>query len=250
MADINILGVHVDVTDKGELQKSVLASSRLQRKDVYAYVNVHAVNLAQRDANFRNFLNDALSAYCDGEGVRLGARLLGRFLPPRIVLTYWIWDLCRFFEENDLSVFFLGGKEDVVERAVKVVTLRHPRLNVKGWHHGYFTKEGPENDRVVEMISGAAPNVLFVGFGMPLQEHWIQQNLSRLTVNAVFPAGSMIDYTAGVKKYAPRWMTSHGLEWLHRFLMDPWRLWRRYLIGNPLFVLRVVRQRLTQGLER
>ena len=249
MPDVKILGVHVDITDKGELQKAVLYSARLKRKDVYAYVNVHAINIAQKDKQFRQFINSAFSSYCDGEGVRVGARILGRTLPPRIVLTYWIWDLCSACADNALSVFFLGGKEDVVERAAASLQERYPSLRISGYHHGYFEKNGEENDRVLEIINRARPNVLFVGFGMPLQEHWIAQNIARLQVNAVFPAGSMIDYTAGRRKYAPRWMTRHGMEWCYRLMKEPWRLWRRYLIGNPLFILRVVGQRIRWGAQ-
>jgi N-acetylglucosaminyldiphosphoundecaprenol N-acetyl-beta-D-mannosaminyltransferase len=220
---------------------------REKRKDVFAYVNVNAVNIAQKDAGFRDFLNGSFAAYCDGEGVRLGARILGSFLPPRIVLTYWIWDLCALCAGSGLSMFFLGGRETVVAQAVTAARERYPRLHIAGAHHGYFEKSGPENERVVELINGAKPNVLFVGFGMPLQEHWIMDNLQRLEVNAVFPSGSMIDYTAGTRKYAPRWMAGHGMEWCYRLAREPGRLWRRYLIGNPLFLIRIVRQRLYGG---
>ena len=247
MADVDILGVRVDITDHRALLEDVLSTLREHRKDVFAYVNVHAVNLAQHDERFRQFLNSAHAAYCDGEGVRLGARIVGSYLPPRIVLTYWIWDLCALCAANDFSVFLLGGREEVVGQAAGALRAKVPGLSIAGSHHGYFAKSGPENDRVVELINRAKPNALFVGFGMPLQERWIADNLSRLDVNAVFPSGSMIDYTAGVKKYAPQWMARHGMEWCYRFSKEPLRLWRRYLIGNPLFLIRILRQRARKG---
>jgi len=95
---------------------------------------------------------------------------------------------------------------------------------------------------VLASIRSANPDLLFVGFGMPLQGEWIQTNLADLAVPAILPCGSMIEYASGRKALAPAWMSNHGLEWLFRLIQEPRRLWKRYLLGNPLFFLRVVRQ--------
>jgi N-acetylglucosaminyldiphosphoundecaprenol N-acetyl-beta-D-mannosaminyltransferase len=118
---------------------------------------------------------------------------------------------------------------------------------IVGWHHGYFDKEGPENDRIVEMVGRVKPNLLFVGFGMPLQEHWIRANFERLSANAILPAGSMIEYASGQKATAPHWMAENGFEWLFRLVQEPGRLWGRYILGNPLFMLRIIMQFIRQG---
>jgi N-acetylglucosaminyldiphosphoundecaprenol N-acetyl-beta-D-mannosaminyltransferase len=146
-------------------------------------------------------------------------------------------------------MFLLGGSVEVTERAVKVIRDRYPRLSIVGAHHGFFPHRGKENDKVVEMIRSSAPNILFVGFGMPMQERWIRDNMSRLKVNAILPAGSMLEYAAGAKSVAPGWMSGSGLEWLYRLFQEPGRLWFRYLIGNPIFFLRVFRE-LARGGER
>ena len=86
------------------------------------------------------------------------------------------------------------------------------------------------------------PDLLIVGFGMPLQERWIEANWPALSTRIALPVGAAIDYLAHETPRAPSWMTNHGLEWLGRLLIEPRRLWRRYLIGNPLFVARVVAQ--------
>jgi N-acetylglucosaminyldiphosphoundecaprenol N-acetyl-beta-D-mannosaminyltransferase len=88
---------------------------------------------------------------------------------------------------------------------------------------------------------------VFVGFGMPLQEYWIDDNREALRAGIVLPAGSMIDYIAGAKRQTPAWMANNGLEWLYRLAKEPRRLWRRYLIGNPLFLLRILVQRIRSG---
>jgi N-acetylglucosaminyldiphosphoundecaprenol N-acetyl-beta-D-mannosaminyltransferase len=250
MAKCRIAGVEVDIISKDRLQESIQESVRLQRRDVYAYVNIHAINLAQENDGFLDVLNSASVVYCDGEGVRLGARLLGTRLPPRVVLTYFVWELWSACEQHGTTVFLLGGKRGVAEEAVAIMRKRFPRLVIAGCHHGYFEKTGPESDRVVSLVNSVRPNILFVGFGMPVQEQWIGRNLAALHVNAILPCGSMIDYAAGRKSLAPAWMSGHGMEWLYRLLQEPGRLWKRYLVGNPLFMIRVFRQRVAGWKEK
>ncbi|MEW6511513.1 MAG: WecB/TagA/CpsF family glycosyltransferase [Bacteroidota bacterium] len=247
MPELTLLGVRVDAFDRDTLEEAILADAAKKECRIYEYINVHALNLACDDPRFRDALNSATVTYCDGEGVRVGARVLGRRLPPRTVLTYWIWDLCRRFQEEGRSVYFLGGHDEVVRKAVDLLRQRFPALKIAGWHHGYFAKPGEESRRIVDDINRAGPDVLFVGFGMPVQEFWIAEHRTRLSVGVILPAGSMIDYIAGTRTPAPAWMAGHGLEWLYRLCREPGRLWRRYLLGNPLFLLRVIAQRIRSG---
>ena len=238
----NILGVYLDVIDRNGLHQAIGSSVAGGGRDVYAYANIHAINLAQQFPRVKSFFNSAHVVYCDGEGVRLGARLLGFALPPRVVLTYWVWELCALCVERGFSVYFLGAHDDVIRLAAGNAARRFPQLKIKGWHHGYFEKQGPENESVIRTIHDAAPDILLVGFGMPVQEDWIEMNRARLNVHAILPAGSLFDYMAGTKSIAPEWMANHGLEWLYRLMQEPGRLWKRYLIGNPLFFIRVLLQ--------
>jgi N-acetylglucosaminyldiphosphoundecaprenol N-acetyl-beta-D-mannosaminyltransferase len=97
---------------------------------------------------------------------------------------------------------------------------------------------------VVEEINTAAPDILLVGLGMPLQERWLMENAHKLDAGATLTGGAVFDYVSGRLSRGPRLLTSHGFEWLARLLVEPRRLWRRYLLGNPLFILRVLKQRL------
>ena len=247
MPKVSILGVDVDDVGKAELEGAIIRAVEGKRKEVFAYVNVHAINLARTDQAFRGFLNNAALAYCDGEGVRFGARVLGSELPPRIVLTRWIWDLGELFQEKGFSAYLLGGAPATVTAAAAKFRACYPRLHLAGCHHGYFDREGHENTMVLDSIRSASPNVLFVGFGMPGQERWIERHLNHLCANAIIPCGGMIDYLSGEVPVAPGWMTENGLEWLYRLLRDPARLWSRYVMGNPAFMLRVFRERLLEG---
>jgi N-acetylglucosaminyldiphosphoundecaprenol N-acetyl-beta-D-mannosaminyltransferase len=134
----------------------------------------------------------------------------------------------------------------VAEKAAAVLQAQVPTLRVVGTHHGYFEKSPghPDNDAVVQAINAARPDMLIVAFGMPTQEQWLHENWARLEAGAALTVGAAFDYLAGEVQRGPRWMTDHGLEWLSRLVVEPRRLWRRYLLGNPLFLWRVVRQRL------
>ncbi len=247
MDNVNVLGVHVARLTTAQLNEQIRNDGS---KRVLAYVNVHALNLARRDDRFRNFLNSADIAYCDGEGVRLGARILGKTLPPRTVLTYWIWEICALCQEHKRSLFLLGGPAPTVDEAARKLQVRYPALRIAGWHHGYFDHTGRESEEVVRAINDAAPDILFVGFGMPLQERWIEENMGKLNVNMILPSGSMVEYVAGRRSAAPEWMANHGMEWLFRLAQEPMRLWKRYVIGNPLFLARVLMQRMQEGAQR
>ena len=233
---VKILGVRVDAVDKMHLIDEIASRIEGGRREYLANVNINAINIAQEDEGFRKILNNSPVVYCDGEGVRMGARMLGVPLPPRIVLTYWIWELCAFAAARGYSIFLLGGTLGAAEEAAAAMKLRFPGIRIAGTHHGYFTKEGRESDRVVDMIATARPNILFVCFGMPLQEHWACRNLERLMANVVLFGGSTIEYAAGRKKLAPAWMSRHGFEWLFRLLQEPGRMWKRYLVTNSLFI--------------
>ena len=191
-------------------------------------------------------LNAAEVVFCDGDGVRLGARWLGHRLPTRITYADWLWELARFAEPRGYSFFFLGARPDVADRAAARLQAQFPSLRIVGTHHGFFDKsiDGEENRAVLRQINEAQPNILVLGFGMPLQERWLLENWDRVEANIVLTGGAVFDYVSGELARAPRWMTDHGLEWLGRLLIEPKRLWKRYLVGNPVFLYRVLQQRL------
>ncbi len=244
---VDILGVKVHRISGDELLAQIERAVRHGEKRIFAYLTVHGINLATKFDWFREFLNEADVVYPDGEGVRFGAWILGMRLPARIPLTRWIWDLADFCEKKDVSIYLLGSTEEVVTAASARLKERYSNLKLLGCHHGYFEKHGRESDSVIESINALSPDVLAVGFGMPAQEGWIMSNKDRLRVNAILTAGACFDFVAGVKRASPVWMQGTGLEWIFRLIQEPRRLFARYMIGNPVFVVRVLVQRLRNG---
>ena len=217
-----------------------------RRGGVVLNVNAHCLNLCYGDPALRRFFNAADLVFCDGAGVRLAAKILGGHLPERITYADWLPRLASFAESEGLSLFFLGARPGVAENAARRLRGTHPTLKVVGVRHGFFDRVsgGPENEAVVAEINAASPDVLLLGLGMPLQERWLMENLGRLNVGVALTGGAVFDYASGGLRRGPRLLTDNGLEWLARLLVEPGRLWRRYLLGNPLFLARIVRQRL------
>ena len=239
-----VLGVKIDLLTLDQVLVFIEQTILNGRRAIVANVNVHAANLAYSLPWFRAFLNQSDLVFCDGFGVMLGARLLGYKIPERFTPPDWIARLAALSVEHDFSLFFLGARPVVAEMAAERLRGQFPSLRIVGAHHGYFVRSPghPENEAVVQLINRLKPNILIVGFGMPLQEQWLLENWDDLDVNVALPVGALFDYMSGVVRRGPRWMTDHGVEWLARLVIEPRRLWHRYLVGNPLFFWRVLRQ--------
>ena len=132
------------------------------------------------------------------------------------------------------------------DSAAENLVRRFPRLRILGSHHGYFdqTTDSTDNQALVGMINALKPDILVVGLGMPLQEKWLKENWESIEARVALTGGAGFDYVSGGLRRAPAWMRRIGLEWLGRLLIEPSRLWRRYLVGNPKFFWRVIRQRM------
>jgi N-acetylglucosaminyldiphosphoundecaprenol N-acetyl-beta-D-mannosaminyltransferase len=241
--EVDILGVRVHQVSSSDIQSIILRRVRANERGLFLYVHLHSINLAQADEELRDVLNSATITYCDGEGVRVGARILGRSLPERIPLTRWIYPLLDFCACNSLSVYCVGTENRIIHRAVELLRERFPALNIVGYHDGFFHTSGDGLSDVLRDIHNTRPNILIVGMGTPLQELWIRDHWDELQAGCILSAGSCFDYIAGEKQACPAWMADHGLEWLHRLFREPRRVWRRYLIGIPLFFWRLLRQR-------
>jgi N-acetylglucosaminyldiphosphoundecaprenol N-acetyl-beta-D-mannosaminyltransferase len=245
MDAIEILNVKIDRCSVKQLHTYIGNVIVNNNKAIVANVNVHAMNLSYEKPWFRAFLNQSQVVFCDGFGVILGARLLGHHLPRRITYADWIWDLSSPAEAHGWTIFFLGAKPGVANTAANQLLSHYPDLKICGIHHGYFNMDpsSDENKSLIEKINSCRPNILLLGLGMPRQERWLHENWDAIDANIALTGGAVFDYASGKLTRGPKWLTDHGLEWLARLLIEPRRLWRRYLIGNPRFIWRVLKER-------
>jgi len=239
---VEILGVQIDSLTLNELLARVEIFIRKKTQKIVLYVNVHCMDVAYRDREYKNLLRRADLVYCDGFGVVLGARILGMKLKRRMTGADWIYDLAAMGQKKGYRLFFLGGEKGVAEEAAEKLQRKYPGLQIAGSYHGYFEldREGPE---LVRLINESRPDILLVGFGTPLQEKMIFKYHSNLKVPVIWAVGALFDFASGKTPRAPQWMLDNGLEWVYRFLNEPGRLWERYLLGNTKFLFRVMRQR-------
>lgn len=233
---VDVLGVGIDPVDRAGLLDAVGALVDARGRATVAYANVHVLNTAARDPALRDFLAGVDLCYCDGEGVRLGARLLGEALPERMTGADWIWDFAAR-AEGRWRVFWLGGEPGVAEAAAARLRERHPGLVVAA-DHGFHEDWAP----VVARIDAFAPDVVLVGMGTPTQERWVAEWRARIDAPVVWVLGATADFVSGRVSRGPAWLHQRQ-EWLARLVTEPRRLWRRYLVGNAVFLARVARQR-------
>lgn len=248
---INLLGVRVNNLDVGTLNSRILEDINKGSHAVYPSVNALALNLAYENTWLQDFYNSSEVVFCDGAGVILGARLLGYKIVERITYAEWTWHLAEFASSHGLSFYFLGAKPGIAEKAAARLKDRYKNLKILGFHHGYFDKDpgSDENARVIQKINAIRPDILIVAFGMPLQEQWLKENWDRIDAFVALTGGAVFDYISGELRRPPRLLTDHGMEWLGRMSIEPQRLWKRYIIGNPLFLLRILKQKNTKTSE-
>ena len=239
---VNVLGVGVDPVTVGELHAGIKRLVESGERGTVLNVNANCLNLLYEDAALRGFFDDADLVFCDGAGVMLAARLLGGRIPERITYADWAWRLAAFAEAEGLSLFLLGAGPGVAERAAQRLRTRHPELEHLGGRarvlRSHARQQG-ERGGPAE-VNAAGPDILIVGMGMPLQERWLMENRTGIDAGVALTGGAVFDYVSGGLRRGPRLLTDNGFEWLARLLVEPRRLWRRYLIGNPLFLLRVL----------
>lgn len=237
---VRLLGVEIDALSLDELLRELQICIAERKKIYLAYINTHGMNIAYSTSWFRNFLNHSHITFCDGIGIKLAAKLTNQTLRDRFTPPDFMENICEMAAASGWRLFFLGAKPGVAAHAAERLRLKFPNLLIET-HHGYFEKslDDTENQAVLLEIARFQPEILVLGFGMPMQEKWIVENLESLEINIAFPAGALFDYLSGEVWRAPRWMTDHGLEWLGRLVIEPRRLWKRYIIGNPLFFWRI-----------
>jgi N-acetylglucosaminyldiphosphoundecaprenol N-acetyl-beta-D-mannosaminyltransferase len=232
---IPVFGVSFTKTDKPSVLsflKSVLSLG--EKKNVFVtHINAHGLYIALQNENYRNILNSSNLIFCDGFGPIFFSRILGKSVGKRMATVDWTSDLLDICRDNNQRVFFLGDEDYVLDNMIEYVNKKHPGLQVSGKHNGFFNRTGAENDAVISLINDSNTGLLFVGMGMPIQEEWIFKNKERLNVKVIISVGAMYRWYSGIDKRAPKWVTDNGFEWLHRLIIQPKLVWRRYLLELP-----------------
>ena len=238
---IEILGVPIaSLTPEAALE----AIDRLYDRDrpaFVAHVNVHTLNLATADPDFGRVLRAADLVLNDGKGVMLAARMQKSRFPADLNGNFFSPLVLDHAAKRGWPVFFFGARPGVAERAAERLSQELPALKVAGVRDGYFS--AGQEPEVANQINESGAGVLMVGLGNPLQERWIERYLDQTGARLGIGVGAFFDFQAGAIPRAPQLMNRLGVEWVYRLAREPRRMWRRYLVGNPLFLARVARAR-------
>ncbi len=237
---LDLFGVAVSPTTYEEATTTIFEAVRQRIPGVVACYAVHAVVTAACDAEMRSHVNTFQMITPDGQPVRWALNLLhsaglkDRVYGPELMLL-----LCRKAPEAGVSVYLYGGTSAVLEELRSNLLSLCPGLLIAGSEAPPFRPLTAAEDRdVVRRINASGAGLIFIGLGCPKQDVFAYEHRDRLR-GVQLCVGAAFDFHAGVKPTAPAWMQRHGLEWLYRLLKEPRRLWRRYLVTNTLFVLRL-----------
>ena len=242
-AQVRLLGIRLDNLTMDEAVKTIVALAAAEAGAAsVCFVNPHCANIACRDRAYREVLG--LSGLClaDGIGMKLGGRILGRPLRQNVNGTDLFPLLCAALAGTGRGIFLLGARPGVPEAVAEWIRQRYPDTRVCGVQHGYFAPA--ELPDVLDRIRASQAAVLLVAFGVPGQEIWIDQHLAETGVRVAMGVGGLFDFYSGRIPRAPIWMREIGLEWVYRFIQEPRRMWKRYLVGNAVFLVRVVGERV------
>jgi len=211
---------------------------------VMAYANAHTLNLAVSDPAYRQVLSRAAIVLNDGAGIALAARINGERFPANLNGSDFNPEILGLAARKSWPVFFLGAGPGVAERAAAAMRERYPALQVAGCRDGYWAPT--ETPQVIETIRASGATVVMTAMGNPLQEMWLAEYLTATGARLGVGVGAFFDFAAGEVARAPAWMNRWGVEWIFRLAQEPQRLWRRYVVGNPVFLGRVLKARLTR----
>ncbi len=200
------------------------------------YVNAHTLNLACKDPAYRRILASADLVLNDGAGVGMAARWKGAPFPENLNGSDFNPLLIEAAGERGWPVFFLGGRPGVAEEASEILARRFPGLRVAGIADGYF--DMARSQAIAAEIKASGAGLLMVALGNPLQEVWLDAWLKETGARLGVGVGAFFDFTAGTLSRAPAWMNRAGIEWMYRLVREPRRLFTRYVIGNPKFLIR------------
>jgi N-acetylglucosaminyldiphosphoundecaprenol N-acetyl-beta-D-mannosaminyltransferase len=237
---LRILDVAIDNWTMGQAVDWILSPARGVTRQL-AFVNPDCLNKACEDDVYRRILDRSAVVLPDGIGIHYACRIMGTALAANVNGTDLFPRLCDAMAGTEHSVYLLGGRPGVTDALVEAMAQRWPRVRVAGHRHGFFERGGDEETAIVNEIRTSGADVLLVAFGVPLQERWIDANADRLGVRVAMGVGGLFDFYSGRIPRAPVWLRELGFEWVWRLLQEPGRMWRRYVIGNPLFLWRVWR---------
>jgi N-acetylglucosaminyldiphosphoundecaprenol N-acetyl-beta-D-mannosaminyltransferase len=236
---LSLLGMRIDNTTTADAIARIDQAIREKTPLRISFVNADSLNKAFTDAGFHEVINSSDLVLGDGIGIKLGTKLTNQAIVENVNGTDLFPRLCSHMSPHHQRLYLLGAEEGIPQRVRAWVEENHPGVQVVGTRNGFF--QPSENDAVCREIRDSQADVLLVAQGAPRQETWIHDNLDSLGVSVAIGVGGLFDFYSGKTARAPVWMREAGIEWTYRLIQEPRRMFKRYLLGNVVFIFRVLR---------
>ena len=223
-----------------------LAIAKDKNSSYVCIANVHMLVEAYKDKDFQKIVNDADIVTPDGIPLAKGLKILYKIKQDRVAGMDVLPDLLKESEKQNLSVYFYGGTQKVLDKTQEYCTYHFPKLKIAGMYSPPFrelTEE--EKDEIIEKINSVSPNFVFVALGCPKQEKWMAAVKGKINA-CMLGIGGALPVMIGLKERAPVWMQTRGLEWLFRLYQEPRRLFKRYFVTNSIFIFLLLREKYIQ----
>ena len=232
---INLLGIDLHAMCMEDVLR--LCQERIERRErlLIGVVNVAKAVCSRRDERLRDSLKSADIVLADGAGIVWLSKMVGATLPERVAGIDLMLKLLEISDAKGYRVYFLGARKVIIEKVVEIVKQRFPGLVIAGFRDGYFSES--QNGEVAEQVRKSKADILFVAMSSPKKETFLKEWCDYMNVHVCHGVGGSFDVLAGATKRAPLWMQKCGLEWFYRFLQEPGRMWKRYLVTNTLFIV-------------
>lgn len=245
MDRIHILNTAINNLSMQETLALVQEKIRSGEQVHHVVVNAGKIAAMQKDLELRKSVNESHIINADGQAVVWASRFLGKPIKERVAGIDLMANLVEMAHRNDNKIFLFGAKEEVVKEVVdKYSEIYSPDI-IAGYRNGYFSPS--EEEAIAQEIADSGTQMLFVAISSPIKENFLYKYRDILkNVNLVMGVGGSFDVVAGKTKRAPKWMQESGLEWFYRFLQEPKRMWKRYLVGNSKFIYLVLKERFSK----
>jgi N-acetylglucosaminyldiphosphoundecaprenol N-acetyl-beta-D-mannosaminyltransferase len=243
---MNILGVGVSVLNLSRTIEIINSWINNGGQNKYICVTgVHGIVESYRDEEIRKIHNNAGLVTPDGMPLVWLGRLKGFHEISRVYGPDLLLSVCDNQSFSSHKHFFYGSSNSTLKLLIENLKTKYPKIQIAGFYSPPYRKlSEEENKQVIEIINTAEPDFLWIGLSTPKQEKWMAEHLDDIPGPVMIGVGAAFDFHAGVKKQAPDWMQDIGLEWFYRLISEPHRLWRRYLVNNPLFIMLIIGQLL------
>lgn len=239
---IPLLNTFYDNFSMKETLEKINKSINDKKQIHHVVINAGKIVSLQKDLKLRESINASDIINLDGQAVVWAARFLNKPAKERVAGIDLMVNLIEMASKNNFKIYLLGAKEEVVSKLASIYAQKYGKDLVVGYRNGYFTKE-QEKD-VIEDIVRSKPDMLFVAITSPKKENLLFQYKNELkSVGFIMGVGGSFDVLTGLTQRAPMWMQNAGLEWFYRFMQEPKRMWKRYLIGNFKFIALVLKEK-------